>query len=89
MYVQEQKTKAPGHPPPVHRDKLWPVPSSFVSYKDYLRVLTPLHLLELWASITNESESNPSHPRSVEVFSLLICVLCMLELLKYGEPPLY
>ncbi|PNF31614.1 hypothetical protein B7P43_G17187 [Cryptotermes secundus] len=66
-WLEEQKNKAPGHPPPVHRDKLWPMPSSFVSYKDYLRVLTPLHLLELWSSITNESESNPSHPRKAPV----------------------
>jgi hypothetical protein len=65
MCVQEQKKRAVTEPPPVHGDKLWPMLSSFVSYKDYLKVLTPLLLLELWTSITNESESNLSDPRSV------------------------
>jgi hypothetical protein len=39
--------------------------SSFLSYNDYLRVLTPLLLLELWASISKEYESDVFVRRSV------------------------
>ncbi|PSN48547.1 hypothetical protein C0J52_05914 [Blattella germanica] len=63
----EQKTKSASEPPPVAGDKVWPMLSSFTCYNDYLKVLTPLILLNLWSNVTKESELNPNDPRKMPV----------------------
>jgi ABC-type spermidine/putrescine transport system permease subunit I len=80
-YLQEQKNQALAYPPPVYGNILWPMLSSFVTYSDYLRVLTPLLLLELWTSVTKEYESDVFVCRSVEISSVVL-VLCVS--LSYG-----
>ncbi|KDR21193.1 uncharacterized protein LOC110828310 [Zootermopsis nevadensis] len=66
-WLEEQRQKTVTYPPPVYGGKLWPMLSSFVSYKDYLKVLTPLVLLELWTNITKDCENNPYDPRKAPV----------------------
>lgn len=58
QWLTEQKNQAVAHPPPVFGNTLWPMLSSFVTYNDYLRVLTPLLLFELWTSVSKEYESD-------------------------------
>jgi len=48
------KNQADTHPPPVDRNTLSPMLSSFDGYNDYLSVLEPLLLHELWTSISKE-----------------------------------